>query len=246
MALKNLSNSVMVAQGDRFAQQDMVALLQKDELLLNFALRIKRDTDAMRGLIVSEGGKEEQLKAFIEQLAAKDSSNDATFGAFDDAARAALVLCDDDALRAAIKVAHGKVLAAGRQAIVVGQYAGAAGEASGIQSRLDAQDWAALKRAKIGDTTLEAALNKWIKGAEALTALDNQRAALAIKPDASRVTSGDVVRLRNQWVRTMNGFVALVRSSDLAPDDQDLLLSSLLQAEGRADEAVTHRAGAST
>jgi hypothetical protein len=242
MAFKNFSNGVMTAQGEALLKPDKLALMQQDELLAGYAKRIERDTRIIREININEGAQSEQIVELIQTTTLLDADNDGLLGAFDDAALAIIKLCVDDTLRASITGAHSKVMSSGRDVLVLGPYSGAAGEASRIEARMTPDDWAALKRAKLGDTTLEATLKRWLVGAKRLTELDNQRAALLNKQDASRVSAGAVATARNQWVRTMNAFVAAVRSSDLSQQDQDTLLSALTQAEQRADEAARARA----
>jgi hypothetical protein len=241
MALKNLSIGAMVSVGSWLMQARAESLMGKDSVVQGYAPRIKRDTGALEKVQVSLGVVSKQLASLTDAAAEQDAANDKVLGIFDDGARVCLRACEDETLREAIRAAYEKAVAAGRAALVLGAYAGMGGEAKRIEASLTAEDWAALRKAKVADTNLEELLKRWLKGAHALTKIDQERAELAVMEDTTRTSSGDVAQARNQWVRTMNAFVAAVRSSDLTQAEQDELLSVLIKAEEDADRAAAAR-----
>jgi hypothetical protein len=224
----------------------MVKLMGGDAVVVNYGARIARDTSTMEVIQRAVGQSSEQLATLTVQAGEQDADNDQGVGDFDDGAQLALRVCEDDTLREQIRVAYAKAMAASRTALVLGPYAGASGEAKRIEQSLTADDWAALRKAKIADTNLEVILKRCLKGLHALTAIEVRRAALQAAQDDTRVSDGDVAAARNQWVRTMNGFVAVVRSSDLDAAAQEALLAFLTAAEQSADAAAAARRAAVT
>lgn len=118
--------------------------------------------------------------------------------------------------------------------IVQKSYREEAGQTALLDSRLSPDHIALLKKIKTPEGNLWDAIQEWMNVGAKLGALENERTA----PEPAGTSASDVVKARNQWIRTVNA----MRSVLALVDDHNPLVQSILrridEAELKADRRI--------
>jgi hypothetical protein len=143
-------------------------------------------------------------------------------------------LADDPADKAAYLALRGRLFPHGVK-VIQWSYVDEAGEAELVEQRLTKEDRALLKALPVPGGTLLDEHRARVKAALELGALEKERAALTAEAAADpAVSSGDVVRARNAWIRAVRAFVAVLGLEEIDDAARERILLPLTKAEAKA------------
>jgi hypothetical protein len=204
-------------------------------LALSALGRVESSTIELINFERDAGEAMQRIQTIVVESTRQDNFNDRHIGALDDVMRAAISLAEDPAEREVLEQTYQVVFSSSRASLVLGAYAGMAGEAARIEAALRDRHRDALSKIILFGTTALDLLNRWLAGCRRLTTLDQERRELQSAQDGTRRTAGDLQALRNQWIRAMSLFIAAVESSDqITSQEADLILSPIRVAQRRA------------
>lgn len=245
MNLKNLTLAEQLSEGKLLCEANsaIAQIFGKDAMVMMVRDKLSKRNEVLETIQLAQGALSQEVQQLTDEALMLDADNDRDIGAVEDVGRGAIVLAQDAALADALGAALARIFATPRAQLVVGSYAGMAGEADRVARALTAEDRAALAQVRVGAATLLDALERWMQGCRSLTQVSQRRDQLLAQQDATRVSSGAVTEARHAWIRDVHTLVAVVEGSDtLSADERTLALASLRATVKRAAERAASRA----
>ncbi len=239
MNLKNLTAAEMVSISSAWVMPKNPARVALDGIPLVAAI-VQRIETVHRTLVETQPASTAAAEAQISELA---TSVDAEH---DNCARAIDLILNGFALCAptqekATEIHHlHDILLPDGLLVIRGSYRDEAGQADLLAKRLNDTSKAKLKKLPIPGGNVMDLVERWMTLAKELGQLENKRAALA-QPSAKQTSAGDVVKARNEWIRTVNALVSMIELADVDDATANLLLGSLRDTERRAARRSSRR-----
>ncbi len=203
---------------------------------------LKKVEEAHKALLATQPPQPSARVATITlQLAESDTRHDQLTRAID-AVMTGFTLTAQDADHAAQLVSlHDKLLPDGL-ALIQKSYREEAGAGRLLQKRLDDADRAALKKLVLpGSRSVLGLVEDWIDSALTLGKLEDARAAEQGVP--AGMTSGDLIRARNAWIRAVNALRSMAELHEVDDATTQLVFNALWAAERAASRRKARKTG---
>lgn len=121
---------------------------------------------------------------------------------------------------------------------VIRSYAAQGGEVLLLQQRLNRDVQAALRDIPTPDGNLYDHVEAWMKAGLALRALEEKRVDVAKTVGKAELKGTDVIRARNEWIRTVHALRANLDLDGASAEDVERIFRYLDAAEAKADRAA--------
>jgi hypothetical protein len=179
-----------------------------------------------------------RMPALMREAGVTDLRHDSVVRGIDMVLNGLMLLVGEGPKAEALQQLHDVVLPDGLQAIQR-TYRAEAGAAELLQKRLAKNPSAKkhLKEIAVEKKNLGQYVQEWIKCAEHLGDLEDERASLM--KDAGPGDGTKLVNARNRWIRAVNALVANAELAELDPETDRLVFNALRLAEKMADRRAT-------
>lgn len=237
MAFKRLTTEEMVQVSGAWVKDgDARAALLANEELAGLVARIDKAHDDL--VAAQPEASDPRLPALMREAAATDLRHDSIVRGIDMVLNGFMLLVGEGPKVEALQQLHDVLLPDGLQAIQR-TYRAEAGAAELLQKRLAKSPGSKkhLKEIAVEKKNLGQYVQEWIKCAEHLGDLEDERASLM--KDAGPGDGTKLVNARNRWIRAVNALVANAELAELDAETDRLIFNALRHAEKLADRRTT-------